>query len=67
VGKIVARPVDKREHYVKRCVAIAGDKFSVINGEVHINGTKQEMPKKRERTLWAFLVLPLLSYNFRCV
>ncbi len=48
VGKIAARPVDKREHYVKRCVAIAGDKFSVINGEVNINGTKQEMPKKAQ-------------------
>ncbi len=43
-GSIIARPVDKREHYVKRCVAIAGDNFSVINGEVHINNIKQEMP-----------------------
>jgi len=48
VGKIQARPADKREHYVKRCVAIAGDKFSVINGDVHINNIKQEMPKKAQ-------------------
>ncbi len=47
-GSIVARPVDKREHYVKRCVAIAGDNFSVINGEVHINNIKQEMPKNAQ-------------------
>lgn len=47
-GSIVSRPVDKREHYVKRCVAIAGDNFSVINGEVHINNIKQEMPKNAQ-------------------
>ena len=44
-GRIVARPKDKREHYVKRCVAIAGDKFEVIDGQVHINGVKQETPE----------------------
>jgi signal peptidase I len=44
VGKIAARPADKREHYVKRCVAIAGDKFQVTDGEVFINEVKQAMP-----------------------
>jgi len=48
VGKIVARPVDKREHYVKRCVAIAGDKFEVRDGEVHINDVKQATPEKAQ-------------------
>ncbi len=37
VGEISARPSDKREHYVKRCVAIAGDKFEVRDGMVYIN------------------------------
>jgi signal peptidase I len=44
-GKVVARPIDKRDHYVKRCVGIAGDTLRVINGEVWINSTKQEMPQ----------------------
>ncbi len=44
-GEVVSRPIDKRDHYVKRCVSIAGDKFEIINGEVHINGTKQQMPE----------------------
>jgi len=48
VGNISARPVDKREHYVKRCVAIAGDKFEVRDGEVHINDVKQAMPEKAQ-------------------
>ncbi len=40
---IVARPIDKRDNYVKRCVAIAGDTLQVINGRVYINGSPQEM------------------------
>jgi signal peptidase I len=48
VGKIVARPVDKREHYVKRCVGIAGDNLEVRNGNVYINGKLQAMPEKAQ-------------------
>ncbi len=44
-GAVAARPIDKRDHYVKRCVGIAGDNFEIRNGEVHINGVKQEMPE----------------------
>lgn len=34
---VIARPVDKRENYIKRCVAIAGDVFEMRNGEIFIN------------------------------
>jgi len=44
-GKKVGRPVDKREHYVKRCVAIAGDKLEIKDGEIFINDKKQAMPE----------------------
>ena len=44
-GDVVARPIDKRDHYVKRCVCIAGDTLRVINGEVWINSKKQQMPQ----------------------
>lgn len=44
-GKKVGRPVDKREHYVKRCVGIAGDKLEIKDGELYINDKKQAMPK----------------------
>ncbi|HKC67463.1 MAG TPA: signal peptidase I, partial [Bacteroidia bacterium] len=30
-------PVDKREFYVKRCIAIAGDKLQIKDGQVYIN------------------------------
>ena len=42
-GPIKVRPVDKRDHYVKRCVALPGDTLSVIDGLVYTNGEKQEV------------------------
>src|ERR1035437_4660314 len=36
-GKIVARPVDKRENYIKRCVAIAGDTLYIKDKTLYIN------------------------------
>jgi len=47
-GAITSRPVDKRDHYVKRCVGIAGDTFEVRRGEVHIDGVKQPMPERAQ-------------------
>ncbi len=42
-GPVVVRPMDKKDHYVKRCVAVAGDTLSIVNGRVHINGEPQEV------------------------
>lgn len=47
-GRIIARPVDKRENYIKRCVAIAGDTLQIIDHDVYINGRKSENPGKME-------------------
>jgi signal peptidase I len=40
--EIRVRPVDRRDNYIKRCVAIPGDTLRVINGYVYINGKKQK-------------------------
>ena len=42
------RPVDKRENYVKRCIAIHGDKLEIRNGVVYINGEKAPVPEGRQ-------------------
>jgi signal peptidase I len=44
-GKVVGRPIDKREHYVKRCVAIAGDKLEIKDGQVFINDVAMANPE----------------------
>lgn len=40
-GPVVVRPNDKKDNYVKRCVAVAGDTLSVVNGNVFVNGVPQ--------------------------
>jgi len=40
-GEIIYRPVDRRENYVKRCVALPGDTLQIVNNDVYINGAKQ--------------------------
>ena len=39
---VISRPVDKRENYIKRCVALPGDSLEVRNGQVWVNGAPQE-------------------------
>jgi len=41
-GDIIYRPVDKRENYIKRCIAIAGDSLKIIKGQVFVNGKPQK-------------------------
>ncbi len=41
-GKIIYRPVDKRDNYVKRCVALPGDTLQVIDGQVYVNRKPQK-------------------------
>ncbi|NJL76573.1 MAG: S26 family signal peptidase [Saprospiraceae bacterium] len=36
--KLTARPIDKKDHYIKRCVAVAGDTIQIIDRQLHING-----------------------------
>ncbi len=45
---ITVRPVDKRENYIKRCVAIPGDSLIIEHGQVFVNGEKQEHFEKMQ-------------------
>ena len=50
------KPIDKREHYVKRCLAVPGDELEIKDGQVYINGEMQELPDR---------ALPQFSYYVR--
>jgi signal peptidase I len=41
-GEVVARPVDKRENYIKRCIGIPGDVIEMNRGQVSVNGQPQK-------------------------
>lgn len=44
-NKIITRPVDKTDNYIKRCVAVSGDVIEIKQGVVYINGQKgKEFP-----------------------
>ncbi len=45
-GDIIYRPVDKRENYIKRCIATSGDTLQIIDQKVYINGKLTEDPEK---------------------
>lgn len=63
-GKVIWRPVDKRDHYVKRCVAIAGDKFELKNKQIYINDKAMENPAMMQFSYYAwFNANPEKTFN----
>ena len=47
-GEIVRRPVDRRENYVKRCVAVSGDTLEIRDKQVYINGKPTPLPRNAQ-------------------
>lgn len=45
---LTVRPVDKRDHYIKRCVAVAGDSIEVRDRQIYINGQHLPNPTKTQ-------------------
>ncbi|MFW5751733.1 MAG: S26 family signal peptidase [bacterium] len=39
---VVVRPVDRRDNYIKRCVAIPGDTLLIEKGQISVNGEPQQ-------------------------
>ena len=46
--EIITRPVDKRENFIKRCVAIAGDTLQIKNRVLYIDNVAQPFPEFHE-------------------
>ncbi len=41
---LVTRPIDKKDHYIKRCVAVGGDTIQIKDRQLFINGAPAENP-----------------------
>ena len=61
---VIARPVDKRENYIKRCVGIPGDTLQVINTELFVNGEAQPACEERQYIYFVKSTAPLSDYAF---
>ena len=45
---IITHPVDKRENYIKRCIALPGDTLLISDGKVRVNGNiRSELPLQK--------------------
>lgn len=45
----VGRPIDKKDNYVKRCIAVAGDTLLIDDGVVYINGEENTLPERAKK------------------
>ena len=46
------KPIDKKVHYIKRCVAIPGDTIEIVSGQIYINNKPLEFPKSAKRKFY---------------
>src|SRR5690606_12945421 len=42
---VITRPVDKRENYIKRCVALPGDQLQIKDAVLYVNGKEAYRPE----------------------
>ena len=47
-GKVIARPVDRRENYVKRCVGLPGQTIEIRNRIIYLDGKANKEPDNVE-------------------
>jgi signal peptidase I len=63
-GEIISRPFDKTDHYIKRCVAVAGDELEIKDGLVYINGQQEEFP---ETAMFSYIVFTKSKINNKLI
>lgn len=44
-GDVIYRPVDRRQNFVKRCVALPGQRLKIVEDTIYIDGEAREFPK----------------------
>ncbi len=45
---VITRPVDKRENYIKRLVAMPNDTIQIIDSRLYINGREENSPEQKQ-------------------
>ncbi len=59
-GRVVTRPVDRRENYVKRCIGLPGDTLQIRDTQVYINGKLTQSPKEMQLNYFVQTTGPLI-------
>ncbi len=58
-GKIITRPVDRRENYVKRCVGLPGQTLQIKDRIVYLDSVPNKEPDKVQYTYQVKLLQPI--------
>ena len=58
-GEIVARPVDRRENYVKRCVGLPGQTLQIKDRVVYLDGVANKDPDNVQYRYWVKVNKPI--------
>ena len=58
----ITRPIDKRDHYIKRCVGLPGDNLEIKDGQIFIDGQSTENPRHMQ-FLYKIQLPPGVSIN----
>jgi len=61
INGLLERPVDKKENYIKRCVAVAGDLIEIKDKELFVNGTLADQP---DSMLYSYVLNDYPYVNF---
>ncbi|MCF0055746.1 signal peptidase I [Dyadobacter sp. CY356] len=56
-------PIDLRTNYIKRCVAEAGDRFEIKNGQLFVNGNKSVNPPEMQNDYFMAVTTPVNETN----
>ena len=54
-GKIITRPTDRRENYVKRCVGLPGQTLQIKNRIIYLDGKANKEPEEVQYTYYVKL------------
>jgi signal peptidase I len=60
--EIVTRPMDKMDHYIKRCIGLPGDSIKIVDRQVFLNGQPAVNPTKMQ---FAYIVRSQGALNIR--
>lgn len=63
-GEVHFRPVDRRDNYVKRCVALPGDTFQIKSNHIFINGQAVQNPEGVQHNYHVITDGTLLNQRF---
>ena len=58
-GKIISRPVDRRENYVKRCVGLPGQTLEIKDGIIWLDGVQNKQPDAVQTNYIVTLLRPI--------